>query len=441
MGIKSGLLLAATFLVLFLVFSVLFAMSRISDIWQSIPFDMQIFAEQAQQFWQTSELYRRVDNFYPAYLPGAAIYKFPPAYQLFIAPFVRDGITQSFYHAGYAVLLAGYAVFVVIGIVLGLRVVEQKSMSGISHSNALVAMLCIAFALLYEPFYNALWLLVAEVMIALCCVVALLGSRRVQWVSGATLALAVTTKLYPAFMLCYFIRKNTKIFWYSFIVSSLFIIVASVWVFGIGENVFYLISVLPVLLHEKPRLIAENLNLVFWLIPDGNYQEWAIRLFQLVRFILLACTCYWFFIYREKSRVHDVFLYMQLLIVMVISLPNYWEQYLVVLFLPLIIVLLVAWHLGYYGVFLVAVLAAASLTMGSELQQLLLYAIYRNDDWFALLDAVLKQGVWQVTPVAALVVSLQSAKPVAPYLLLVANALLLRRFNGSIDRSKRIATA
>jgi hypothetical protein len=101
----------------------------------------------------------------------------------------------------------------------------------------------------------------------------------------------------------------------------------------------------------------------------------------------------------------------------------------------------VAWHLGYYGVFLVAVLAAASLTMGSELQQLLLYAIYRNDDWFALLDAVLKQGVWQVTPVAALVVSLQSAKPVAPYLLLVANALLLRRFNGSIDRSKRIATA
>lgn len=416
----------------FIFYALIYADFRVSGIWNTVPFDLQIFAKQAVTFWQSGQLYQRAENFYPAYLPGAAIYKFPPAYQLYIAPWLKNGIGDQFYHSAYLLAICMYVFMLVAGCFYFYRAVNSYlSRTDMLWFLLLYVPVVIVVAALYEPFYSSLGLMAAEIPIAFCLVMAMVLLARRPMFAGMMIALAATAKIYPAFMLAFFLGKNCFSVWKGFLISSIGILSLCLAVFGVSEIWVYASQLLPGLLREWPMGITENLNIVFFLFPDGITHQLTKDIFLVVRvavliFLFLICWSV-----KERNVFQHILLYGQFLITMIICLPNYWQQYLVLLLLPCFFALGAALILRSYVSILLVLLIMFSMLCGQNLFEYVFLSDFHGSaaDLATLSERYgsFEEALPHISWVAWTVKQAAAVKPVAPYALLIVNAVLISR--------------
>jgi hypothetical protein len=293
--------------------------------------DFPIFLAQAELYLITGELY--VDASDPeAYGPAAAVYKFPPLFAMLLLPFVRDGVSDAVYLGHWILQILIYAGAV------GLLVATLRRQGG-----TLFAFGGVLLALNFEPFFETLWRLQLETPILLLLVLALVAYQadRQPW-AGIALGVGFMLKLYPAFLLLFFmVRRGWKVIG-GFVVALTLIVIASLIVIGPDENGAYFFKILPLLLDEAPRVSTENLSPARHLqVLFGLDGAWAKRLAQLFVVPLIALTA--FTAARRGSKAGDrlgmATAFSVFVPLMLLAMPNSWVNYQLLLLLPLLVLL------------------------------------------------------------------------------------------------------
>jgi len=410
-----------------------YAAERVNTVMLDEPFDHAIFARAGHNFWQTGQFYPRVDEPYPTFLPGAAVFKFPPVYQLYVAPWVKQGITVQYYHASYLTCLVLYILSVMLlcrHILISLQPTSRcftVCFTGITVSTA-----C-----LLEPFYSCLTLLAGEIPIFFCCVMALFFAKTRPLLAGVMIAIAATAKIYPVFMLLYVAalhsNKQRMYFFSGFIAGSSALLLLTLYFFGTPELIYYLTTVFPVLMKEHPMGISENINLIFFLFPDGITHFFAENAFIFIRLTTIALLGYITASSLKKkprNTLDNTLLYSLLITSMVICLANYWLQYEVLLLAPSLVILGTTLRYKRYVLAIFSSVILLILISSTELADSLFNA-HVNEPLAKIIEKIEIYGNfitrWKISPTAVLVAHLALIKPLAPYgLFIVTGALLMR---------------
>lgn len=410
-----------------------YAADRVVLMMRDTPFDHAIFATAGHAFWQSGQFYPRVDTPYPTFLPGAAVFKFPPVYQLYIAPWVKDGITATYYRNSYLLCLLSYAGG------MGLLCHHVlRALPSPSHCFCVCFTgIAISVACVFEPFYSGFLLLVGELPIFFCCVLALaLMAKYPAW-AGAAIAVAATAKLYPVFLLLYGVvlpsTDSRTSFVTGFASTAAGLWLTTVFVFGWQEPLYYLTHILPVLLQEHPMGISENLSLIFFLFPDGITHVFAENVFLLIRVITLSLLA-WVTIrhYRQpdKNALDDALLYGLFITSMLLCLANYWIQYEVLLLVPALLVLGTSWQREQPVLTGMASVLVLVLLSSNELENRSL-AAYAQEPLTALTAKADQHGylpaLWETSRTAFLFAVIAPLKPLVPYGLWAMSVWLLSR--------------
>ena len=292
--------------------------------------DFPIFFERVRTFASGGELY--VDPDQPAaYAPAAAVYKFPPLYAMLLLPFARAGLDASVYLGHWVLEIALYGATVA----LCLGYLRRHAGPGFLLAGVLLA-------LNFEPFFETLWRLQIEVPLLLLLALALLCEmeRRAAW-SGALLGAGFLLKLYPAFLLLYFVLRSRVRAIVGFAAAVALILLAAWRVIGPAENETYFLRVLPQLLAEDPQPSAENLSPARYLIATLDLEPaLAKRIAQAMVLPLVAVSA--LAIRRRFRADHDdrfahavaCSLFVPL---MLLAMPNSWVNYQLLLLLPLLV--------------------------------------------------------------------------------------------------------
>jgi len=292
--------------------------------------DFPIFLAQARQFLLTGELY--IDPDEPgAYSPAAAVYKFPPLYAMLLLPVARAGIEQRVYLAHWVLQFLLYACAV------GLLLAYLHRFAG---RGFLLAGLVLA--LNFEPFFETLWRLQIETVLLLLLAVALLAylKERDTW-AGAAIGTGFLLKLYPGFLLLYFALRRRWSALAGFALAVVLILIASWIVIGPRENETYFLRILPVLLTERPEASTENLSLARYLhVLLGWSPLVSQRAGQIVVLPLVLLSG--FVVWRQppsatSGRLRAALAFSLFVPLMLMSMPNYWVNYQLLLLLPLLV--------------------------------------------------------------------------------------------------------
>jgi len=317
--------------------------------------DFPIFVERARRFLDTGVLYPDAAD--PAvYAPAAPVYKFPPLYAMLLLPVARGGPRPELNFAHWTLQIGLYAGAVALA-VAALRGREPRR-------------LVIAAALLalnFEPFFETLWRLQLEGPILLLLGGALfLHLRGRDGPAGAALGVAAALKLYPAFLLLYFlVRRRFAVVGWA-LLSSLLVLVAGLIVIGPAQNAAYFFHVLPALSRESPTLSPENLGLgrylreLFGLGVDGAGLVARLIGLGLVGTTLLVVLRRPAESIRGRATAVEATLFVPL---MLLLMPNSWVNYQLLLVLPLLALVAVGLEEGASPALWVLVALAALLAL------------------------------------------------------------------------------
>lgn len=290
--------------------------------------DFPIFLQQAALFADGRDLY--VDPALPdAYEPAAAVYKFPPLFAALLLPFVRAAPT-SVYVGHWWLQLALYAAAV--GLLLAAIRTSRRPVFVVGG---------LLLALNFEPFFETLWRLQLETPILLLLAVALVAaSRRRDLVAGAALGLAIALKIYPGFLLLYFlVRRRFKVV-AAALACGLAVQLGTLIVLGGETHRVFFLDVLPVLLAEAPVATSENVGLArYALLLFGGGAGVAKRVAQAVVLLLTVATL----VAVERNRRDGIdrgpVELAAMIPLMLLSTPNSWVNYQLLLLPPLLVLL------------------------------------------------------------------------------------------------------
>lgn len=293
--------------------------------------DFPIFLQHAEQFLETGQLYYHAD-YLAAYGPGSPVYKFPPLYALFLLPLVRDGIHDSvyLYHWGLQILLYLGTV------VLCVRSLRTRRVGPLALAAALLA-------LNFEPFFETLWRLQIETPLLLLLAICFWALRRDrQGLAGVSLGICVMLKVYPGFLLFYFLARRRWRAILSCALTMLALQCATLLVFGAHENWVYFSRILPAMMGEAATISTENLGLGRYVQElFGAGPMVAKRTGQLIVLGLLGASLW--LVHRARGRgrgLEATGLEFSLFVaLMVFSLPNSWVNYQLLLLIPYLVLI------------------------------------------------------------------------------------------------------
>lgn len=306
--------------------------------------DMDIFAGAAKNYLRTGELYQRSDNYQKTYAPGEGVYKFPPAYQLTILPLLKyypDNFNflfaQRIIHLSLY-LCAALLLIATIGkqFIWADATIMHKKHRYRSIQFILTSLIFITWSM---GFFESFSGIEPEILVFFLLALAFYFSIRNAFASGALIGIAAAIKIYPIFILLYFILKpNTKAI-SGFLTGLLLITLLSVCYIGISEHIFYLKNILPVLLQEKPIYHIQNTTVeaLFHarnLIPvmSGLITSMT-KLFTIITVILVGAMT------DRKTKAESLLFYSMLISGILLWLSNYWPQYQVILIIPMLCLL------------------------------------------------------------------------------------------------------
>lgn len=302
--------------------------------------DFQILWSAAERYLQGKEIYLK-PQWKSLYLPGSANYKWPPAYLLSVVPWAThtDEATGRRYNCIVHLLFFAGAVLV-----------SLRSLS--LAKNRSTAILAIMLALNFAPFFETLLGLQAEtpILLLLVLTLGLLRERR-DVVAGFLLGICVLLKLYPAAILVYFLFRRRWRVLFGASASIVIILAVSIAVFGFKAHHDFFLVIFPRMLTEMPAMISENLSVAKLAYTGHEANRSVFRSTQrmlatkalMLPFWLLSGYAIWQNRRSQRFSHRETLEYSMLIPLVLLSLPNSWLNYQLLLLLPILALL---GHLG-----------------------------------------------------------------------------------------------
>ncbi|HQQ62407.1 MAG TPA: glycosyltransferase family 87 protein [Pseudomonadales bacterium] len=333
-------------------------------------FDLPIFMQAVIGHFTSGEIYRRGEDLVSLYKPGAIVFKFPTPYLFpFVTGFDGKGFNVNTFSQGFTgVALMLYASTIVFSI----RQVFIAVPGSVSNSRRFVFLSgAIVFACLYVPFFRVLGGTGGENFIIAAAVLAFVCMRRWPWFSGFLFAYLAAAKLYPVFLLVYpLLKKQWSVLVYAAI-SFVLIVLCAIWFFGWDENIFYVKQILPVLLGEP---VSEdwtealnhstgNFGIVKVFCTYGLLPNRFIVWLNVIRLPMIACIC-WLMLARARVRDvgwYDTLCFALVVTTMLVSLPNFFYSYLILLIFPIIVLGGFLFEKRFYGLLALFLLSVSCL--------------------------------------------------------------------------------
>jgi hypothetical protein len=186
-------------------------------------------------------------------------------------------------------------------------------------------------------------------------------------------------------------------------------------------------------MNEHPMGISENINLIFFLFPDGITHIFAENTFTFIRLTTIVLLSYITVRSLQKKpryALDDTLLYSLLITSMVICLANYWLQYEVLLLAPSLVILGTTLRYKRFVLAFFSSVILLTLISSAELADSM-FTAYINEPLTTMLEKTELNGVlitqWGISPIAVLVAHLAPIKPLAPYGLFIVTGVLLMR--------------
>lgn len=298
--------------------------------------DMDIFAGAAKNLLATGQLYQRSDDYKKTYAAGAGVYKFPPAYQLSILPFIDMGnfrflLTQRIiqllmYLAGSFLLITSFH---------QLFIAPEKNRYQ-SYKYIGLSLLVVMWSLgFFESFIGV----EPEILVYFLLCLTFYFSINKPFLSGLSLAIATALKIYPVFILPYFIFKLNIKALAGFILGLALITMFSIYYIGISEHIFYLTKVLPILLTEKPIYHIQNMTIESLFMGHNIISTMSGKITTFVKIFTLISLIITALYFKNATTKNKSILFAMLISGVLLYLPNYWPQYQVILIIPMLCLL------------------------------------------------------------------------------------------------------
>lgn len=320
-------------LIIGLLFSLAVFGYRVYSNYYQMPIDFLIFLKSGRDFQESGKLYQRAENYTEKYSPSAAIYKFPPPFQLALVPLAKmpRSINQLVF---IKPLLIG---IYVLSIFLLYRLLATEFMLSGQQRFYFATLLTITSAW-FMPFFESIRWLLAEIPLLLIFITSFIfiGKNRITSIlSGMLIAFASCIKIYPVFMAGNLLKERNRWGLAGFFAGLAITASASVYFFGMDEHVFYINHILPVLLNEEVASKWINLNLEKFLFSMGLISEISGNIFFISRILFLSIFVILLVKYR-KELLGNAFLEFSFYITtMFFCFPNYWPQYQIYLIIPM----------------------------------------------------------------------------------------------------------
>lgn len=312
-------------LIIFLV-SIAIFIARVVEIMEDgSRKDLHIFIAHAHHYLETGELYARSDDL-SIWQPSGGIYKFPPAYQWMIVPLLQAGMSDK---ALIKTTAAGLVIIYLAALAFFGRLVIKQ---GLSLSTSIV----ICSSLLWmTPFFSAFRELAAEILVFFLLSLFFYLYMKNRWANcGVLLAMAVHIKIYPVFLLLYFLLVRRWKVIAGFMSGFLVIAILSILYFGMDENLYYFKTILPVLLTEEHYHHFQNLTLEFWLLNHqiisnmNGATHGVIRAILLIAIVAIAASD------KQRTPQKQLLCLGTLCAGILVWITNYWPQYQILLLIP-----------------------------------------------------------------------------------------------------------
>jgi hypothetical protein len=293
--------------------------------------DLHIFLQRTYEFSLTGELYPNADN-EKAYAAAAPVYKAPPLFAVLLLPQVRGGIPADIYAYHWIAHILLYLATVL----LLLKTLGPGRGPWLSIWLAVLA-------LNFVPFFETLWRLQLETPILFLVVLALwLDGKGRKYLAGAAIGVAVMLKIYPVFLLGWFVVRRCARGLVGAFVTMAALGLLGWWVVGAEQNLAYFTVILPRMLQESAMIDPENVSLAkpFQTLL-GLAPPLAKRATQMVALAVLSGG-YWILYRRgdDRRRSLDPTLLLALFVcAMLMFMPNAWTNYLMLLLVPFAVVL------------------------------------------------------------------------------------------------------
>jgi len=300
--------------------------------------DINIFSSAEKKFIATGNLYQRTLYAHEYYAPGTASYKFPPAYQLTIMPFMKIGSTEEV--AVFKALRILYFIFYLVGVALVITQVTKLTTPSFHKKNdaryvLIYVGLTLTIATWFVPFYDCFISIEPEMIVFFFLAITFRFIFERPFIAGFALGIASAIKLYPAFIILYFIfTKEWK--GLSGFTAALFTITGlSIYVFGIDEHLFYIKSILPILMTETPISSSQNITLEAFFYIHGFIAEMNGTISSVTKYLMFFSLFYTGVFFEKKYQDKRLIYFYMVVIAILLYLPNYWSQYQIILIVPL----------------------------------------------------------------------------------------------------------
>ena len=327
---------------------------------QSVGFgDFRLFWEQVVSFLETGSLYPH-DDPVATYQPSAWVYKFPPLYAALLIPLAKWGTLENVFLYHYILQLVLYGGFVVLALFM------FRGTDPLPYTIVVLIM-----SLNYEPFIETIDVLQLETPFLLLLTLCLFFHWR-RWDSwaGAILGFCAMLKVYPAFMLVYFVLKRRWAAVAGFAISVAVLFGCCLVVVGSRETIAYFLEVLPVLLRETSIVLPENLGMGKYLQSLGGLEAGTAKTVATILSVgvVLVSSGALYLNRKFEADEHRIALEYSLFIpVMLLCMPNSWVNYQLLLLLPMIVVVRGCWTGRGQRMVAIALLSAYVLTLFSAM--------------------------------------------------------------------------
>jgi hypothetical protein len=352
--------LASTWLTAFAIASAFlyYFLVKTAANFSSTPPDMLIFFQHGTGFLTTQQLYDHPKPDLPIatiYQPSSSAYKFPPAFQLLLLPlslgiennipeetlgYTKEEILNYTLHLPetYQGIRIGIIMLYFLSAYLFYRAVKKSEIAMTSKKEAIIALLYLFFVISNDSYFEQLQYANIEALLLFFLAVSATTLATRPVISGIMTGLAAAIKVYPVFILSYFLLSCRTRSVTGCLAGAFLLTLAGWLTFGQQENAFYFTRVLPLVIREPLFTASYNISLANLLASLGPLFGNSSGLFNLVRILSLGLTA--LLIYRHKDQQGDQLHILSLTILcMLICMQNYWSAYLVMTLLPVTLIL------------------------------------------------------------------------------------------------------
>jgi hypothetical protein len=296
--------------------------------------DLRLYINTGSRFQATGQLYERPDregeSIADVYAPMAPVFKFPPAFQLQLLPIINSSDPEGLIRPIRMAMTAGYFLACLALVIHAGKILRRQQ-----QPATRIVLFC-TLAAIAATSSNGLQtgVLITNYEIPIFCLLtaAFFLYRKYPVLTACIIGYLASVKLYPAFMASLLLLGKNGRAIASCGLAALLVSAAGWLAFGAKENLFFYQQILPALLSEGVAPILYNASFGGAIFRFSQELGVSHAAFQGYRLAFLLLSCYVLARQFPKCQAYNIGVYALLMTLMLISLPNYWPNYLIMLF-------------------------------------------------------------------------------------------------------------